>query len=343
MLIKQSSSGIVRTFLLTGWGSTLGYTGAAAVTVRLSKNGGTFAPGGGAAPQLLESGIYKYVYTTTDVNTLGSLTMSCRASGAEPRDLVDEIVTFDPYVAWQSTADIQNRLNEYGAVRPVTSGRQALLGSAGHIGIDWQQVTNPASTVGLVGTTVHAVDSVSALGVTAKSDVRGQAEGALLAYEPLKAGVSGRLLDVSATGEAGIDWANIGSPDTVVSLGGTTVRGSGMIITSVTGAVGSVTGNVGGNVTGSIGSVASSGILISSLQPEASIEIADRVLRRGLANVEQVADARSLAWAAAKLVNRVGISTTTLTAYKTDDTSAFFSQAVTTSGGALPIIEANTN
>lgn len=34
---------------------------------------------------------------------------------------------------------------------------------------------------------------------------------------------AGRTLDVTATGEAGIDWANIGSPTTTVSLSGTTV------------------------------------------------------------------------------------------------------------------------
>lgn len=35
--------------------------------------------------------------------------------------------------------------------------------------------------------------------------------------------VSGRSLDVTATGEAGIDWANIGAPTTSVNLSGTTV------------------------------------------------------------------------------------------------------------------------
>ena len=39
----------------------------------------------------------------------------------------------------------------------------------------------------------------------------------------LRPTVSGRTLDVSAGGEAGIDWANVGSPTTTVSLSGTTV------------------------------------------------------------------------------------------------------------------------
>jgi hypothetical protein len=36
---------------------------------------------------------------------------------------------------------------------------------------------------------------------------------------------AGRTLDVTATGEAGVDWANIGSPTTVVNLSGTNVQG----------------------------------------------------------------------------------------------------------------------
>src|SRR4051812_3688674 len=39
----------------------------------------------------------------------------------------------------------------------------------------------------------------------------------------LQATVAGRTLDVTATGEAGIDWANIGSPTTAIDLSGTTL------------------------------------------------------------------------------------------------------------------------
>lgn len=40
----------------------------------------------------------------------------------------------------------------------------------------------------------------------------------------LKPTTAGRDLDVSAGGEAGVDWANVGSPTTVVGLSGTTVK-----------------------------------------------------------------------------------------------------------------------
>lgn len=41
---------------------------------------------------------------------------------------------------------------------------------------------------------------------------------------PLQPTTAGRTLDVSTGGEAGIDWANVGSPTTTVSLSGTTVK-----------------------------------------------------------------------------------------------------------------------
>lgn len=99
-----------------------------------------------------------------------------------------------------------------------------------------------------------AVSTSSAqLGVNVVSYASGQT--------PLQPTVAGRTLDVSATGEAGLDWANIGSPTTTVGLTGTTIS-TGQTITSVSGsvgsvsgAVGSVTGNVGGNVAGSVASV----------------------------------------------------------------------------------------
>jgi hypothetical protein len=41
---------------------------------------------------------------------------------------------------------------------------------------------------------------------------------------PLVPTTAGRTLDVSATGEAGVDWANVGSPTTAVDLSGTTIK-----------------------------------------------------------------------------------------------------------------------
>src|SRR4030042_1180037 len=56
-----------------------------------------------------------------------------------------------------------------------------------------------------------------------------------------------RTLDVSATGEAGLDWANIGNPATAQNLSATNIDVD-QIVASVSGAVGSVTGLTAANL-----------------------------------------------------------------------------------------------
>jgi hypothetical protein len=109
----------------------------------------------------------------------------------------------------------------------------------------------------------------------------------------LRPTTAGRTLDVSATGESGVDWANVGSPTTTLNLSGTTIKTAtdvetdtvdiqsrlpaalvsgrmdsnvqataasltfnltGSITGNLSGSVGSVTGAVG-SVTGAVGSV----------------------------------------------------------------------------------------
>lgn len=64
--------------------------------------------------------------------------------------------------------------------------------------------------------TTGTVDSVSVVGAVVGSFT-------LRKNSALKPTTAGRALDVSAGGEAGIDWANVGSPTTTVNLSGTTV------------------------------------------------------------------------------------------------------------------------
>jgi hypothetical protein len=73
-----------------------------------------------------------------------------------------------------------------------------------------------ASNYQLVITT-GTVNSVSVVGeVIAEFSIENRSAG-------LKPTVAGRTLDVSATGEAGVDWANVGSPTTALALTGTTI------------------------------------------------------------------------------------------------------------------------
>jgi len=113
---------------------------------------------------------------------------------------------------------------------------------------------------------------------------------------------------------------------------------------SVTGAVGSVTGDVGGNVTGSVGSIGSNGINNNSLHSNACSKITDSGIQRGASNWENNSDDRSLGWAISKLVNKIDLNAAgdTLTIRKSNDSTALFTQAVTTSGGAAPVVSLDT-
>ena len=60
-----------------------------------------------------------------------------------------------------------------------------------------------------------------------------QVQTELTTYGALKPTTAGRTLDVSVTGEAGMDWANVGSPATAQNLSATTISAS-QVVASVT-------------------------------------------------------------------------------------------------------------
>jgi hypothetical protein len=135
--------------------------------------------------------------------------------------------------------------------------------------------------------TTGTVDSVSVVGsCIGRFTLRDQA--------CLYPTVAGRKLDVSATGEAGLDWANVGSPTTTVGLTGTTVATS-QVVASVTGAVGSV---ASGGITSSsfatdsitATAIAADAITSAELSSSAVQEIADGVLSRKLTMSGSISD-----------------------------------------------------
>ncbi len=97
---------------------------------------------------------------------------------------------------------------------------------------------------------------------------------------PLVPTTAGRTLDVSAGGEAGLDWANIGSPATAVNLSGTNIDVD-QVVASVSGAVGSVTGLTASNL-----DVAS-----STLATAANLAIVAGYLDTEIAAIKTVTDA----------------------------------------------------
>lgn len=232
-LLKSSQTNRPLLFLLVD--STDHVTGKTGLTptVTISKNGAAFASPAGTVSEI-GSGWYKVAGNATDTGTLGPLLLHATGTAADPTDVQYEVVAFDPEttsmgLALAKTTNITG-FNDLSAAQVNTEADTAL------------------ADVGLTTTVTGRIDAA----ITTR----------------LAPTVAARTLDVSATGEAGVDWANVGAPTTTVNLSGTTVATvSGNVtgsVGSVTGAVGSVTGDVGGNVTGSVGSVATGGIVSAS-------------------------------------------------------------------------------
>lgn len=141
--------------------------------------------------------------------------------------------------------------------------------------------------------TTGTVDSVSVVGACV-------GRFTLRAQSALYPTTAGRKLDVNANGEAGIDWANIGSPSTAVNFSGSTVK-------AVTDAV-------------TVGTINSNAITAASIAADAGEEIADAVLSRNVSNVENtIATASNFHNLATVVLANLenSISGTTLTIKKT--------------------------
>ncbi len=186
--------------------------------------------------------------------------------------------------------------------------------------------------------TTGTVDSVSVVGsCVGRFTMRDQA--------CLYPTTSGRTLDVSTGGEAGVDLANVGSPTTALALTGTTISTSQQVA------------SVSGNVTGSVGSVATGGITATSiatgaidadaLASDATAEIADAILARNLDSsgneTSTTSNGRTVRNALRILRNKVDASTgTQVDVYNEADTTVIWSQAITTSATADPIVKVGT-
>lgn len=95
---------------------------------------------------------------------------------------------------------------------------------------------------------------------------------------------------------------------------------------------------VGGRMDSSIGAVAAGAIAAASFAADAF----DAIFTRALSAVEGAASSRSLAWAIAKLTNKVSLSGSTLSIKQTDDTTDMFTQSVTTDSNQAPVVGVDT-
>jgi hypothetical protein len=157
--------------------------------------------------------------------------------------------------------------------------------------------------------TTGTVDGVSVVGYVVGSF-------SLNARSALRPTTAGRTLDVSAGGEAGIDWANVGSPTTTVGLSGTTIK-------DVT------------DVETKLGTPAGASIAADIADVPTANENADALLGRNIAGGSSTG--RTVSTALYFLRNKWTVVAGVLTVYQVDDTTPSWTGAVTTDAGANPI------
>lgn len=108
---------------------------------------------------------------------------------------------------------------------------------------------------------------------------------------------AGRTLDVSAGGEAGVDWANVGSPTTVVGLSGTTVKTATDVETDTQDIQGRLPAAlVSGRMDSSVGAMAADTLTASALAASAVSEI-----QSGLSTLDAAGVRSAVGLAAANL------------------------------------------
>ena len=100
-LLKQSTNRSRAVFMVDSTDHVTGKTGLT-LTITASKDAAAFAS---ISPTVTElsSGWYKLALTTSHTDTLGDLAIHITGTGADPTDLVDQVVAFDPGVAYLTT------------------------------------------------------------------------------------------------------------------------------------------------------------------------------------------------------------------------------------------------
>lgn len=176
------------------------------IAITISKNGGAFGnPNAGATNATeITSGWYKVSLDTTDTNTVGPIAIR----GA--------VATIDDVGTWVNVVKATN--GGMTALPDTAATTNASLLTSG-TGTDQLSVASGRIDIGkLLGTAWLTP------GTAGTPDVNVKLWNALTTVAlPLIPTVAGRTLDCSAGGEAGVDWANVGSPTTANALTATTI------------------------------------------------------------------------------------------------------------------------
>ena len=188
-----------------------------------------------------------------------------------------------PVICFRAAA-LNNSLIDAGAtglLAPATAARTLVVDANGLADANVVKVgptgSGTAQTAGDIIGDTNDIQARLPAALTAGGNIKADAlawNGLTTVALPLVPTTAGRTLDVSATGEAGLDWANIGSPTTAQNLSATNIDVD-QVVASVSGAVGSVTGSVGSVAAGGItaASIATDAIDADALAADAVTEI----------------------------------------------------------------------
>lgn len=198
-------------------------------------------------------------------------------------------------------------LTDYGALKPTVAGRTLDVATTGEAGLDLGNTTGTLDAAEIASSAFAAAKFASDYYTAVNTEV----DTAFSDYGPLKPTTAGRTLDVTTTGEAGVDLSNVNGTLDASEIG-----------------------------TNAIGA--------AEIAADAGGKIADITLRRHSANVEASSDGdaldfQSLYGAVAKQTNNLAVSGSNLNIYRADGVTLFKAQTLTSSAGAAPITGLGTN
>jgi hypothetical protein len=255
-LLKQSTTYNLQVFMTDSADHVSGKTGLT-LTITASKDGAAFAS---ITPAVTETsnGFYSLALTTTHTNTLGDLAIHVTGSGADPTDLVCQVIAFDLADA-DPSVDV-TKWNGTAVATPTTAGVP--------------RVDVKAMEANVLTAAAINADAITAAKVA--SDVSAEIADAVWDEAQaghVTAGTFGLYLDTEVSGVGGGSLTAADIADAVwdeVRSGHTTSGTFGQGVASVMGNVnGNITGTVAsvvGSVGGSVASIGSNGITTSSIQ-----------------------------------------------------------------------------
>lgn len=150
-LIKQSAA-YTKTFLMVGTADHItGLTGASP-TLNLSKAGNFFASTNAVIAEV-GNGVYKASLTSTDTSLTGDLAYHFTAASADPTDLVDEIISFDPFDAVRlGLSSLPNVASgSAGAIPTTGTGANQLSVTNGLVALNSSQTVQAGSVLDKTG------------------------------------------------------------------------------------------------------------------------------------------------------------------------------------------------